>query len=708
MRKKPIYHLLELLSAFLKRKQLIGAAIIMALILVQSHRSFLGVAAQAPRGESASPLEQTAPTQARIIVDHNSIALFDQIPEQYLQAAADIDMLFIDRSVGGNIDDGLSCLSYESDEVAPSRCKRYEHVVPQYSVDPSVVSWSHPGGYDRSNWDFLYWDELPASVHDANGNCSSWDQKTQCFIDFMEDGTINQYDVVSYQFSYLMVTDGASIDDQPGGFFWDNSTLTDEYDLETFEAQHPDKEVIYWTTSLSRGIGTADSDSFNDQMRQYANDHGKILFDVADILSHDPDGNVCYDNRDGVPYDNGNTSENHPDDGLNLRAICPQYTTEVDGGHLGSVSAGKIRVAKGFWVLMAQIAGWNPDTSTPTPPRVQSVSPANGATDVAVDAPLVINFSEAMNTGSVSYSVSPNPGGVSASWNGAGTQLTLAHNNFAEGTSYTVSVTAGTDLDGDGLENVPYDSSFTTVPPTVPRVQSVSPANGATDVAVDAPLVINFSEAMNTGSVSYSVSPNPGGVSASWNGAGTQLTLAHNNFSFSTAYTVSITAGTDLDGNGLENVPYDWAFSTEVPHADLSIDMQASDVFVSGGDSITFTLTIANAGPVSPVSVTVVDRWFPANGVSAISGLPANCVVNTGSGSLSMGVITCTNVELTAGASPTQIEFSMQLAGTFSGTLSNRASVAANDTTIVDDNPANNSALALVNPLQVFLPLIMR
>lgn len=32
-------------------------------------------------------------------------------------------------------------------------------------------------------------------------------------------------------------------------------------------------------------------------------------------------------------------------------------------GHLGSISAGGIRVAKAFWVLMAQIAGWQRITS---------------------------------------------------------------------------------------------------------------------------------------------------------------------------------------------------------------------------------------------------------------------------------------------------------------------------------------------------------
>ena len=57
---------------------------------------------------------------------------------------------------------------------------------------------------------------------------------------------------------------------------------------------------------------------------------------------------------------NGNQSENYANDGINRLAICQHYTTEIDGGHLGSVSSGKIRVAKAYWVLMAQIAGWQP------------------------------------------------------------------------------------------------------------------------------------------------------------------------------------------------------------------------------------------------------------------------------------------------------------------------------------------------------------
>lgn len=283
-----------------------------------------------------------------IVVDHTSIADFEHIPNTYIEAAERLRMIFVDRSVGMNISDGLTCLSYPSHDSAPNHCVRYEHRGdPAFSVDPAVVSWNRPGGYDRSLWDYAPWP----------GNCSEWYTKIECYMNLVRP-QINSYDVLSFQYSYLEVAEGSTIADLPGGFFSNNGGHLDVYDLEAFEAQWPDKAFIYWTSSLSRGIGSDVSQSFNEQMRNYAISNEKILFDVAAILSHDPDGNPCYDNRDGVPYSFGNNSENWPDDWRNIPAICPHYTTETDGGHLGNVSAGKIRVAKAFWVLMARIAGW--------------------------------------------------------------------------------------------------------------------------------------------------------------------------------------------------------------------------------------------------------------------------------------------------------------------------------------------------------------
>jgi hypothetical protein len=159
--------------------------------------------------------------------------------------------------------------------------------------------------------------------------------------------------------SYLEIMPGSTIGSSTEGFFVDQPGVRDVYDQEAYEAEHPDEVFIYWTSSLARALGTTEGEAFNQQMREYAIEHGKPLFDVADILSHDPYGNPCYDNRDGVPYSNGNQSENYPDDGEDVQALCQHYTTEPDGGHLGNVSTGAIRVSKAMWVLMARLAGWS-------------------------------------------------------------------------------------------------------------------------------------------------------------------------------------------------------------------------------------------------------------------------------------------------------------------------------------------------------------
>ena len=192
------------------------------------------------------------------------------------------------------------------------------------------------------------------------------------------DQNPSRYRVYSYQNSYLEVDDRSDIASPTTGYFARQANRFDIGDIEALEARHPTRIIIHHTTSLARGIGTQVSTDFNNQMRNYVRTNDKILIDVADIESHDPWGQPCYDNRDGVPYSVGNQSENHPNDGLNLPAICQHYTREPEGGHLGNPDVGKIRLAKAFWVLMARIAGWNPDgNTTPLPgaPRNLRVIP---------------------------------------------------------------------------------------------------------------------------------------------------------------------------------------------------------------------------------------------------------------------------------------------------------------------------------------------
>ena len=313
---------------------------------------------------TSTPVQPTQQSQA-IIIDHTSVELFDQIPEDYLAKARALRMMYADASVGFNISEGLNCLAAPNWAASPAACRnaytdqdgnwktfnRADYEAGR--VPEGILFTPDPLKYDRSNWIF---EALPGS----------WPDITREFINNLAPAYLDKADVLSYQFNYFHVADFSDIADPEKGFFTDQPSRYDFKDLEAFITQHPDKTFFYWTTSLARNTGSQVALDFNNQMRQYALDNDLILFDVADIESHTDQGLPCYDSRDSVEYcsrrADGSTikCENEPDDGLELPAICQDYTSEPDAGHLGSVSAGAIRLAKAYWVLMARIAGWQP------------------------------------------------------------------------------------------------------------------------------------------------------------------------------------------------------------------------------------------------------------------------------------------------------------------------------------------------------------
>jgi hypothetical protein len=317
-----------------------------------------------PQADTPTAEALTAPSATveplpggHIVVDHTSVALFDQIPDDYITAARNLGLLFSDASVGDNIDSGLDCLAAPSWAQSSTGCRRaytdanwnWKLFLSNSGIPQSILFTPDPVKYDRSNWTYVF------------RTAGDWNSATQEFIEVIAPAYLATKDVLSYQFSYYDGDEISDITHPTEGFFGDNPNRYNIHDLEAFMAQHPDKTFFLWTTSLSRRTGSDVAVDLNNQMRQYAREHNLALFDVADILSHSETGAACFDNRDGVPYcDQSGQCEDHPDDGRDIPAICRDYTTEADGGHLGSVSAGRLRIAKAFWVLMARIAGWNP------------------------------------------------------------------------------------------------------------------------------------------------------------------------------------------------------------------------------------------------------------------------------------------------------------------------------------------------------------
>jgi hypothetical protein len=234
-----------------------------------------------------------------------------------------------------------------------------------------------------------------------------------------------------------------------------------------------------------------------------------------------------------------------------------------------------------------------------TPPQVQSVHPASGAGGVAVNAGIVITFSEAISTSAFSYTVSPDPGGLAQSWDSAKRVVTLTHNAFASETTYTVTVTQARDLAGNPLANAPVVWSFTTSDTTPPQVQNKSPSAGASGVSIYAGIVVTFSEPISAGTFAYSVSPNPAGWGESWDSARRVVTLDHAAFVFGATYTVTITQAQDLTGNSLNGAPVTWLFTTEA--SDLT-PPQVQHVYPAdgtGGAGINASVVITFSEPIS-------------------------------------------------------------------------------------------------------------
>ena len=122
--------------------------------------------------------------------------------------------------------------------------------------------------------------------------------------------------------------------------FIDQDANATEYvnSMAALEAAWPATTFVYMTMPLTTG---EDSDNitrnqYNTAVREYCQAHGRLLFDIADMESHDPSGNAITFVSGGQPY----------------QRLYDDYSS--DGGHL--TSAGCQRIALGWYAVAAVIA----------------------------------------------------------------------------------------------------------------------------------------------------------------------------------------------------------------------------------------------------------------------------------------------------------------------------------------------------------------
>ena len=215
-------------------------------------------------------------------------------------------------------------------------------------------------------------------------------------------------------------------------------------------------------------------------------------------------------------------------------------------------------------------------------PTVVASEPAEGATDVALDAPIVVDFSTLMDTASVEQAVRLSPSSE-ASLRWSRERLTIVPLvPWDAGGHYSLTIGAGAqDQAGTPLDE-PFRLSFTTVAAGL-GVEAVVPADGVAGISVVTPIALVFDQALDTASVhddiltiepdvagSLDVIPAPGAAGMRDSASRVLRFQPSGPLDPNTTYEVTLAPG--LRGADGASMPsgLSWTFTTGAPSATLS------------------------------------------------------------------------------------------------------------------------------------------
>lgn len=195
------------------------------------------------------------------------------------------------------------------------------------------------------------------------------------------------------------------------------------------------------------------------------------------------------------------------------------------------------------------------------PPVVTATVPTIGEPGFPIDGNLVVTFSEPVATAAGAFTLAcpPTPPHTVTVTGSGNTRTINPDTNFAYGDVCTAQVVAAnvTDLDGtpDAMQSN-YTWTINVVADTAPTIASTVPASSATGIAVNAVVVINFSEPVNTTIPWITLTCNSvvfNGTLAASNGGATWTLDPFTNFNNSDVCSVQITGANVVDVDGTPN-----------------------------------------------------------------------------------------------------------------------------------------------------------
>ncbi len=307
-----------------------------------------------------------------IVIDHNSVDLYDDIPPEYIEKVKKMRLNLLGESHARGYGTGLEEL-----ENINSLYSVINSGSPVAEVNDKLrfdrgISLNLNGSYTSHNGEAIWF------TNDANV------QKVKNYINWSNtDSDGKPIDAIGFGWCWDMTRDAPSSGIDPDyGIHWFGSTVggpdgskawglneadfpqtgnsinmdtylnvTQSYQ-EYIDGLEQDTRVFF-TTGPVDGGGNRGERGYqryikHEYMRDYVNSHpGTILFDYADILTHNDAGEVNEITWNGhtYPFIHGDNAGNY-------------------SGHIGQ--NGNLRLGKALWVMMARIAGWDGQTGDPT------------------------------------------------------------------------------------------------------------------------------------------------------------------------------------------------------------------------------------------------------------------------------------------------------------------------------------------------------
>ena len=265
-------------------------------------------------------------------------------------------------------------------------------------------------------------------------------------------------------------------------------------------------------------------------------------------------------------------------------------------------------------------------------PTVTSFNPADDATGVAVNANLVITFSENVVAGTGNIVIYKSDDTVFETIAVGDAKVSIANNvvtinpagTFASQTGYYVQIAATCfdDTSGNSYAGISDKTTwnFTSADVGAPTVTSFNPADDATGVAVSTTVSVTFSEAMDSSTIttdSFTLAGSAISGTVSYDGATYTATFTPDaNLEYNHEYTATLSTDIkDVAGNPIAG--YTWSFTTQSapdttpPTGSISINNDATYT-----DSRSVTLTLSASDNLSGVSQMMITNSSSFEGAS--------------------------------------------------------------------------------------------